>query len=170
MEPFFISHLTAGQTSVRTPVRFLSAHRQIFFLGFNNYLIVKLCSDKIHRIPLDDKGIALWMAETVDFKINIKVWPFYCIWTRHLDIQHTTNWCILHPRNTIIRKEIIASLYGNHNSLCINHQYAYHINVYSLSRLNTGLISFVILKRTTGQPYVHLCRCKDTKCFGYTSG
>ena len=65
------------------------------------------------------------MTQTVYFEVYVKVRPFEGFRTRHLYIEHATDGCILHPWNTIVRQEIVMPLYRNHDSLCINHQYAY---------------------------------------------
>ena len=86
---------------------------------------MNLCFDKIHGIPLDDKWIAFGMTKAVYFKVYVKIRPFDSLRTGHLYVEYATDGCILHPWDTVIGQEIVMSLYGKHDSLSINHQYAY---------------------------------------------
>ena len=80
-----------------------------------------LCSHIIHRVSLDDKRITFRVTKTVDFEVYVKVRPLNGSWARHLDIQDTTDGGILHPRDAIIRQEVILSKHRKHNTLRINH-------------------------------------------------
>ncbi len=79
----------------------------------------------IQRIPLDDKWISFGMTQTVYLKIYVKVWPFNSLRARHLYVEYAADRSILHPRNAVIGQEVVMSLYGKHDTLSINHQYAY---------------------------------------------
>jgi hypothetical protein len=59
-------------------------------------------SNIIQWVSLYDKRVALRMAETVDFKVYIKVWPLNGFRTGHLDIEYAADGCILHPGNAVV--------------------------------------------------------------------
>ena len=81
-------------------------------------------SYKVQRIALDDKWITLGMAKAVDFEVNVKVGPLNGFGTTHLHVQHATDGRILHPRDAVVRQEIVMTQHGEHNALRVNHQYA----------------------------------------------
>ena len=83
-----------------------------------------LHSHEVQRIPLDDERIALGMLEALDFEVNVKVGPFDGFRAGHLDVQDAADGRVLHPRDAVVRQEIVVAEHREHDALRINHQYA----------------------------------------------
>ena len=115
---------------------FISAHRH---RGFKGYTLCILCTHKVQKISLDDKRIAFGMLEAFYFDIDVKVWPLNSFWTRHLNVQYTTDRCILHSRNAVVRQKIVLSLHREHYALSVNHQ---HVHFFLASKYWTHIPFF----------------------------
>ncbi len=42
------------------------------------------------------------MTQAFHFEVNIKIWPFYCMFATHPYVEHVSDRGILHPWNAII--------------------------------------------------------------------
>ena len=89
-----------------------------------SFYIINLYPYKVQRIALNDERIALGVAKAVDFEVDIEVRPFDGSGTTHLHVQHATDGRILHPRDAVVRQEIVVTQHREHDALGVNHQYA----------------------------------------------
>ena len=51
------------------------------------------------------------MAQAVYLEVYVKVGPLDGFWARHLHVQHAADGGILHPRDAVVRQEIIVALH-----------------------------------------------------------
>ena len=116
---------------------------------------LKLRPHKVKGVPLDDERITLGMAEAVDFEVYVEIGPFNGFRTTHLHVKHAADGSVLHPRDTIVRQEIVMSQHREHDSLRINHQYA--------CRYAVGIVFALASEYWTHLSY--LFGCKYTKSF-----
>ena len=91
-------------------------------LSFASDLI--LYPHEIKCIPLNDERIAFGMLEALDFEVYIKVGPLDGFGAAHLDVEHAADGRILHPRDAVVRQEVVVTQHGEHDALRVNHQYA----------------------------------------------
>ena len=64
---------------------------------------------EVQRIPLDDERIAFGMLEAFDFEVHVEVWPLDGFGARHLHVQHAADGRILHPRDAVVRQEVVVT-------------------------------------------------------------
>ena len=93
-------------------------------LSAHYYFCIKLQTYEIQFVPLDNKRITLRVSETIEFEIDIEVRPLNGVRARHLHVQHAADGSILHPRDAVVRQEIVVAHDGEHDALGVNHQYA----------------------------------------------
>ena len=90
----------------------------------HTYMLILFFHYEVQRIPLDDERIAFRMLEALDFEVHVKVGPLDGLGTTHLDVQHAADGRILHPRDAVVRQEVVVTQHGEHDALRVNHQYA----------------------------------------------
>ena len=88
------------------------------------YSLFKLHPYEVQRIPLDDERIAFGMLEAFDFEVNVEVGPLDGFGAGHLHVEHAADGRILHPRDAVVRQEVVVTQHGEHDALRVNHQYA----------------------------------------------
>jgi len=64
------------------------------------------------------------MLEAFDFEVYIEVGPLDGFGAGHLHVQDTADGRVLHPRDAVVRQEIVVTQHGEHDTLRVNHQYA----------------------------------------------
>ena len=99
--------------------------RSLFARTFSPFLTYTILHPyEVQRIPLDDEWKAFGMLEALDFEVYVKVGPLNGFGAAHLHVQDAADGRVLHPRDAVVRQEVVVTQHGEHYALRINHQYA----------------------------------------------
>ena len=101
-------------------IHFFLSHKGTISYTVHNY---HLLGDIVQLVTFNQKRVALWMTQRINLQINIQFRPFDSVISAHTNVQHFIDGRIFHPRNTIVRQEIILPFKRYHYTFLINRNY-----------------------------------------------